>query len=232
MCIRDRYACLFDFVLKKINESLSFESPYPSIRVVESPGFAVTGVNQWSDFVSSYFAENIYRHYIRSMFVAEQEFLAKNLYGSDYVLPVKFKRNTETIEFMNHLMSYFKTSSSTSASAGCAPFLDYLKTKNSPAFGSFETCLEVKNEELKSMDLVAHEPSEFVIRHMSVIENASTDTIYDATNILSEIAMNLSSSAKNLFADSAIGKLFEDNTGTTVDLVKSCLLYTSDAADE
>ena len=84
-------------------------------------------------------------------------------------------------------MSYFKTNSSSSASAkDCAAFLDFLKTKNSTAFGSFETCLEAKNEELKSMDLVAHEPSEFVIRHMSVIENASTDTIYDATNFLSE----------------------------------------------
>ena len=218
---RHIYACLFDYVLKKINESLSFESPYPSIRVVESPGFAVTSVNRWSDFISSYYAEIIYRHYVRSMFVAEQEFLAKNLYGSDYVLPVKFKNNDETIEFMNHVMSYFNNSSSSASASGCAAFLDYLKTKNSTAFGSFETCLEAKNEELKSMDLVAHEPSEFVIRHMSVIENASTDTIYDATNFLSESDMNLSSNAKALFADSAIGKVFENNTGTTRDVLKS-----------
>jgi myosin heavy subunit len=224
-----RYACLFDFVLEKINESLSFDSPYPLIRVVESPGFAVTGVNRWSDFVSSYFAENIYRYYVHSMFVAEQEFLAKNLYGSDYVLPVKFRSNDETMDFMNHVISFFKSNASKTSSAsalGCAKFLDYCKAKNSTAFGSFEDCLESKNEELKSMDLVAHEPSEFVIRHMSVLENASADTIYDATNILSEIDTCLSSTAKSLFAESAIGKVFENNTGTTEDLVKSAQNFT------
>ena len=126
---RHIYACLFDYVLKKINESLSFESPYPSIRVVESPGFAVTSVNRWSDFISSYFAENIYRHYVRSMFVAEQEFLAKNLYGSDYVLPVKFKNNDETIEFMNHVMSYFKTTLHPASAKDCAAFLDYSRQR-------------------------------------------------------------------------------------------------------